>query len=137
MPGKLDVRIAWGDCDADGGVHHPRCFYWMDSTFQALMLAFDLGHRDLVERYGAHIPIVEAGVELLTPATYDETLTVEVQVARWGTRSFRIDYAGWRGSDPIFKGHETRVWAVIADDGSIRTGMIPPEFKTAVQSGGL
>jgi YbgC/YbaW family acyl-CoA thioester hydrolase len=137
MQNKLDVRIAWGDCDADGLVHYPRCFYWMDTTFQALMLGLDLSHRDLVARYGAHIPIVEAAAELLAPATYDEALAIEVRITRWGTRSFRIDYVGWRGHEKIFRGHETRVWAIIADDGSITTTAIPAEFQATVQAGGL
>ena len=137
MRPSCQFKIAWGDCDPSGLVHHPRCFYWMDTALQTLLHKLDLNHHTLVKRYGAHIPIVQTHAQFFAPATYDQTLTVEVKISHWSAKSFRIEYTGLHGDETIFQGYEARAWVIIHDDGSIAATIIPTEFRETVCAAGI
>ena len=124
--------ITWGDCDTAGIVYFPRYFHFIDSAFQNMMRRAGFSHRRLIEEFGVHVPIVDAGAKFISPATYDDRLVVEAEVVHWGKTSFRVAYKGSREGVAVFEGHEARVWARIAADGTIETVAIAPEFKAAL-----
>src|SRR5260221_9146879 len=128
--------IAWGECDAAGIVYYPRFFNFMDITFQALLRKADLNHHILLEKFGARVPIIDANAKFLSPATFEDRLVVQAEIAHWGTKSFRVNYQGSREGVPIFEGHEVRVWATVASDGTIKTAPILPQFKAALSAAG-
>jgi len=134
MPVASENLIAWGDCDSAGIVYYPKYFYFIDVAFQTLLRKAGLNHRILLEQYGVRVPIVDAGAKFFAPATFDDRLVVNADVAHWGTKSFRMQYKGAREGVPVFEGHEARVWAAIAGDGSITTAAIPQEFKAALSA---
>jgi 4-hydroxybenzoyl-CoA thioesterase len=130
VPNTLNVNIAWGDCDEAGLVFYPNYFYWMDSAFHALLKSRGINHRTLRDEFGAHgVFIIEIRAQFISSATYDQPLSVEAQVARWGTRSFEISYVGTREGEPIFKSTETRVWIVKGANGKVGAAAIPAAFK--------
>jgi acyl-CoA thioesterase FadM len=130
MTPTFQTTINWGDCDEPGGVFYPNYFYWMDTTFHRLLGAAGLSLRIVGQRFGAHMPIVEANARFLARATYDDPLAVFARVEHWGKTSLRIAYRGWRDDVAVFEGYEARVWA-LRGDGPIRTAPIPAEFKEA------
>ncbi len=132
MASTTENLIAWGDCDAAGIVYFPKYFYWMDVAFQTLLRNAGLSHHLIYEQFGARLPSLEVTAKFLAPATYDDRLTVDVEIVHWGTKSFRMSYKGSRGGELIFEGSEVRVWAAIAPDGAIATAAIPPAFKNAL-----
>jgi YbgC/YbaW family acyl-CoA thioester hydrolase len=135
MSPSLETIINWGDCDEAGVVHYPKYFYWMDSAFHGLLRNAGMSLRMVGQRFGAHLPIVEANARFLTRATFDEPLTVVAEIVHWGRKSLRIVYRGFRGDQQVFEGHEARVWA-LRSDGPIQTAPIPVAFKNAMTSGG-
>jgi YbgC/YbaW family acyl-CoA thioester hydrolase len=132
MSVQFEQQIAWGDCDAAEIVYYPRYFYWMDAAFQALLRKAGLNQRIIYDKFKARTPIVDAGAKFISAATFEDRLTVDAKIVHWGTKSFRVSYQGTRDGAPIFEGDETRVWALIAADGSIQSAIIAPEFKTAL-----
>jgi 4-hydroxybenzoyl-CoA thioesterase len=132
MSSKFERQIAWGDCDAAGIVYFPRYFYWMDTAFQTMLGRAGMSHRSLIETYGVNIPIVDAGAKFFSSATYDDQLSVDANIVHWGNSSFKVGYKGARDGQPIFEGHEVRVWSRIAADGTIASMPIAPEFKAAI-----
>ena len=132
MPIASENLIAWGDCDAAGIVYYPRFFNFMDIAFQALLRKAVLDHLRLFEKFGARVPIVDANAKFLSPATFEDRLLVYAEIAHWGTKSFRVNYQGSCEGVPVFEGHEVRVWATVAPDGTIKTAPIAPPFKTAL-----
>ena len=136
MPVRSEILIAWGDCDAAGIVYFPKYFYWMDVAFQALLRKAGLSHHMLYEQFGARLPSLEVTAQFVAPATYDDRLTVDVEIVHWGTKSIRMSYKGSREGATIFEGSEVRVWAIIAPDGAITTAAIPPAFKNALAAAG-
>ena len=137
MRPSCQFKIAWGDCDPAGLVHHTQCFRWMDTALQTLLHKLDLNHHTLVKRFGAHIPIVQTHAEFIAPATYDQMITVEVRIPHWGLKSFRIEYTGLHGGEKFFQGYEARAWVIMRDDGSITPATIPAEFRETVRAAGI
>ena len=137
MPHTIEVRVAWGDCDEAGIIFYPNYFYWMDSAFHDFLRTRGLNHAEFCAAYRARgLPIVEANAKFFAAATYGELLRVEVEVAHWGTKSFRTGCKGFRGDQLIFEGYEVRVWAVDGPDGTIRTAPIPAGFRAALAAPG-
>jgi YbgC/YbaW family acyl-CoA thioester hydrolase len=134
MPVRSENLIAWGDCDAAGIVYYPRYFHYMDIAFRALLRKAGLSQQMLTERFGANVPIIDAGAKFIAPTTFDDRLIVEAEVVHWGTTSFRVHYRGTRDGEPVFEGYEARVWAKIDAQGTISKQPIAPEFKTAVSA---
>jgi 4-hydroxybenzoyl-CoA thioesterase len=131
MAARLQVRVAWGECDPEGLVHAANYFRWMDQAIHALMLQAGFGHRAILERFGSYVPIVDASAHFRAPAAFDDLLTIKTDIPHWGTKSFRIRYQGYRASVLVFDGTEVRVWASIVD-GEARSGAIPEEFRHAL-----
>lgn len=134
MSTRFEYLIAWGECDAAGIVYYPRYFHFMDVAFQSLMRKAGFNHHRLVNEFGVRVPIVDANAKFISPASFDDRLVVETDVAHWGTKSFRVSYRGAREGVAVFEGQEVRVWATIAPNGTITTGPIAPEFKAAIDA---
>jgi acyl-CoA thioester hydrolase len=131
MVAKLQIRVAWDECDPDGLVHIVNYYRWMDQALHALMLEAGFGHRAIYEKFGAYVPAVEASARCTAPLRFDDPVTIEAEIAYWSRRSFRIDYRGYRGSRLVFEGMEARVWATI-EDGEARSAAIPDAFRAAL-----
>ncbi len=134
MPIDSENLVVWGDCDAAGIVYYPRFFHFMDAAFQTLLRKAGFNNRILFEQFGARVPIVDTNAKFLSPATFEDRLVVNAEVAHWGTKSFRMSYHGSREGVPVFEGHEVRVWAMAAPGGSFKTAPIAPQFKTALSA---
>jgi acyl-CoA thioester hydrolase len=132
MSATSEILIAWGDCDSAGIVYFPKYFYWMDVAFQALLRKAGFSHHAIYQQFNARLPSIEVTAQFVAPATYDDRLLVNVDVVHWGTKSFRMSYKGSCEGKPVFEGSETRVWAVIAADGTIKSAEIAPQFKQAL-----
>ena len=129
----LETTIEWGDCDDAGIVFYPRYFYWMDCAYQKFLRLRGLNQRRLRAEFGAcGTPLVSASADFRAPATYDQSLAVDVIVAEWGRTSFRLVYRGLSDGTLIFEGQETRVWAVPREGSGIRLSPIPPEIQLAL-----
>jgi YbgC/YbaW family acyl-CoA thioester hydrolase len=133
MVAKLQIRVAWDECDPQGMVHGVNYYRWMDQAIHALMLEAGFGHRTIYETFGAYVPAVEASASCKAPITFDDPLTIETEISYWGTRSFRIAYRGYCKSRLVFEGTEARVWATI-EDGEARSAAIPEAFRCALSA---
>jgi 4-hydroxybenzoyl-CoA thioesterase len=128
----FETIIQWGDCDEQGIVFYPRYFYWMDCAFHGLLRNIGLNQRKLRERFGIlGTPLVNATAAFAAPASYDQKLAVEAEIARWGGSSFEVAYRGLSEGMKIFEGNETRVWLVPGRD-KAQGGPIPEEFRSAL-----
>lgn len=129
MKPTLETTIQFGDCDEAGIVFYPRYFYWMDSAYHGLVRTHGWNQRKLRALFGtAGTPLVKALANFLSPASYDEQLTVSAGIARWGNSSFEVAYKGTVDGRPVFEGWETRVW-LVPTGGRPKAGAIPNAFR--------
>ena len=108
MVAKLQIRVAWDECDPDGLVNIVNYYRWMDQALHALMLEAGLGHRAILQNFGGYVPAVEASACCIAPLRFDDVVTIEAEITHWGRRSFRIDYRGYCGTRRVFEGMEAR-----------------------------
>src|SRR5262249_18262769 len=131
MVAKLQIRVAWDECDPDGLVHIVNYYRWMDQALHALMLEAGFGHRAILEKFGGYVPAVEASARCTAPLRFDDPVTIEAETTYWARRRFRMESRGYCGSRPVFEGMEARVWATI-EDGEARSAAIPDAFRLAL-----
>jgi 4-hydroxybenzoyl-CoA thioesterase len=129
---RLEIEIAWGDCDDAGIVFYPQFFRWMDTAFHRWLRVLGSSHRDIVKRFNLiGLPIVDAGAQFRSPVTYDDTLIVGVRIVEWQPRRLRVAYQGAkRDGTLVFEGHEIRAMAAKdAVTGRLKGIDITPDFK--------
>lgn len=129
---RMDIEIAWGDCDDAGIVFYPHFFRWMDTAFHKWLRVLGSSHRDITRDLGLiGLPIVEANAQFRSPVSYDETLVVGVRIEQWMPRRFKVAYRGARPDGTIvFDGHEVRAPAARdAATGRLTGRDIGPDFK--------
>ena len=130
---RMEVDIAWGDCDHAGIVFYPHFFRWMDTAFHRWLRSMGSSHRDITKRFGlVGLPLVDVGAVFRSPVSYDDTMMVGVRVDEWQARRFRLGYRGARPDGTlVFEGHEVRAFAARdAMTGKLKGADIAPEFKT-------
>ena len=113
LKNRLTIRIEWGDCDPAGIVFYPQYFKWFDACAAALFAAAGFPRADLVEKQGIVIPMVDTRCRFLIPSRFDDELTLETTVTRFGRSSFDVQHRFLKGTDLAVECSETRVWARI------------------------
>ncbi len=126
---KRELTIVWGDCDDAGIVFYPNFFYWFDSTYHLYLRSRGIDLRDIRARFRAVTPLVDVGAKFRSPITYGDDVQIEVKVAEWAERRFRLEYVVTCGDRLVATGHELRAWAEFDDEGRLRGAPVPDAFK--------
>ena len=136
---RRKIQIEWGDCDPAGIVFYPQYFKWFDACAAALFAAAGFPRPDLVETQSIVIPIVDTRCKFLIPSRFDDELTVETAIARFGRSSFDVHHRILKGADLAVECWETRIWTRIDPTGPerLKSQPIPDAVIQALSQGGL
>ncbi len=124
--------IPFGDCDPAGLVFYPNFYVWMDEATWALFRSVGITRAEINNKYGAlGFPLVASSMQHRAPARDGETLTVDSAIDRWGTSSFDVAHRFSCGDRQVAEGRETRVWAVVSQDGkaTVEAAPVPDDVK--------
>ena len=124
--------IPFGDCDPAGLVFYPNFYVWMDAATWGLFRSVGITRTEINQTYRAMgFPLVASSMQHRSPARDGETLTVDSAVARWGNSSFDVAHRFTCDGRLVAEGQETRVWAVLSDEGdaSVKAAAIPDDIK--------
>ncbi|HEY7338867.1 MAG TPA: thioesterase family protein [Bryobacteraceae bacterium] len=132
------IRIEWGDCDPAGIVFYPQYFKWFDACAAALFAAAGFPRRDLAGTQGIVIPIVDTRCKFLIPSRFDDELTVETTITRFGRSSFDLHHRALKGADLAVECSETRIWTRIDPTGreKLKSESIPETVIRALSRDG-
>lgn len=123
---SMNVPISFGHCDPAQIVFYPNYFRWFDHCFHAFVLERVGGHRGLCDDIGAHgLGLVDVGAQFLSPATANDTLTLDMTIAEWTSRTFRLNYTGRVGDRRVLTGYEVRA-VFVQKNGRMRAGDTAP-----------
>jgi 4-hydroxybenzoyl-CoA thioesterase len=129
---RINVRIAWGDCDPAGIVFYPRYLAMFNEAASALFESAGYPKPLLLKTYGIiGFPVVEISGSFTRPCSFGEDVIIETGIEEWGRSSFRVHHRLFKGGELAVDYHEKRVWAV-RDPGNsagIRGQAIPEELK--------
>jgi len=132
-PFTITRRVEFGDTDMAGIVHFANFFRFMESAETAFLrsLGLTVSWRDAGTKLG--FPRVAAACDFLSPARFEDELTIAVTVERVGTKSvtYRHEFTNQRG-EAVAVGRITAVF-VRHDTDRIESAEIPPEIRTKLE----
>ena len=136
--GRFTTRreIEFADTDMGGIVHFARFFVFLETAEHRFLE--ELGTPVIHERDGHRIgwPRVAASLEYRSPARLGDELTIELRVARKGTRSLTYAFEVSVAGRPVASGRMTSVCCVMDDPGGIRAVPIPAELADRIAEHG-
>ncbi len=120
-------RIEFADTDMGGIVHFARFFVFLETAEHEFLEA--VGTPVVHERDGHQIgwPRVSASLEYSSPARLGDELTIELRVARKGTKSMTYDFEVKVGDRRVAKGRMTSVCCILDDPAGVRAIPIPDD----------
>ncbi|HOM15870.1 MAG TPA: thioesterase family protein [Thermoguttaceae bacterium] len=86
----VQFRIRYSETDAMGTYYNSRALEWFEYGRTELLRALGKPYREM-EAQGLWMPVREAHVEYLSPARYDDLLTMRCRLYRSGPARFRFD----------------------------------------------
>lgn len=126
------IRVIYGDTDQMGVVYYGNYLRYFEVGRNELLREKGLRYKEFEERFGLHLPVVEATVRYRHPARYDDVLLVETKVVELGRASLRMDYRILRNEDGRLLVEGSTVHACI--DGSLKPTKIPDAIALLLRS---
>ncbi|MBV9195642.1 MAG: acyl-CoA thioesterase [Solirubrobacterales bacterium] len=119
-PFEHQIRVRYGECDAQGVVFNAHYLAFFDMNITELWRAAFGSYQAMLDR-GVDIVVAHAELQFRAPARFDEELTLAVSVSRLGTTSVLTEHRIRRGEHPVV-------------DGSLRHVFVDPRTlaKTAI-----
>lgn len=97
-PHSITVRVRYNECDPQRVAHHAAYLPWMEIARTELLRTSGIDYRKL-EAQGVFFVVAKAEVNYKSPARYDDTLEVAVQVTGQGRARIDHAYEIWRLED--------------------------------------
>jgi acyl-CoA thioester hydrolase len=88
---KTRARVIYGDTDNMGMAYHANYFRWFEIGRTEYFRALGLSYREIEVR-GVFLPVSEAFCKFVTPARYDDLLTIETTLDRSFRSGVRFEY---------------------------------------------
>jgi acyl-CoA thioester hydrolase len=74
------VRVIYGDTDAAGIVYYGNYLRWFEVGRAELMRRKGFSYRDVMDREGVLLPVIEAGATYHASARYDDVLRIHSEI---------------------------------------------------------
>jgi acyl-CoA thioester hydrolase len=101
---RYPIRVRYGDTDQMGFAYYAHYLRWFEIGRAEMLRSLGRSYRD-VERDGASLPVLEAHCRYLSPARYDDALTLETGVLQRSRASVRFGYRVVRDEDGALLAH--------------------------------
>jgi acyl-CoA thioester hydrolase len=111
---RYPLRVRYAECDMQGVVFNPHYLAYFDQNMTELWRAAFGGYDAMLAR-GIDLVAVDARISFRSPARFDEELTMEIAVARFGTTSLRTGHRVLRAGQTLAEGTMTHVFVTRAD----------------------
>jgi acyl-CoA thioester hydrolase len=88
---ETTFHVRYAETDQMGIVHHSAYVPWLEEARSALSRQYGRSYADF-ERAGLGLAVTELTVRFITPARYDQAVTVRVRVSQLRSRQVCFDY---------------------------------------------
>lgn len=122
-------RVLYGDTDMMGVVYYANYFRYFEAGRNEFMRAAGLVYTTLEER-GFTLPVASASAKYVSPARYDDELTLEVHVEQVRFGSIRLAYRLRRDSDDTLIATGETVQACVSRAG--RVVRLPDDLRACL-----
>ena len=124
------VRVRYGECDAQGVVFNANYLAYVDDAMDH-WLADVLGRPEVsgfsaATDFGFDYMVRKVVVEWTSPARHGDQLTLGTEVTRWGNSSFDVKITGRVDERPVF---EAVLTGVCVTPGTATPARIPDDIR--------
>ncbi|MBN1899571.1 MAG: acyl-CoA thioesterase [Spirochaetes bacterium] len=119
-------RVIYAETDQMGVVYYANYFIWFEAARSEFLRAIHLPYRAL-EKQGIFLPVVEAFAKYLSPAYYEDEITVGLWIKEIKSVSLMIGYHIKREADNTLLATGYTRHTILDKKGKIRK--IPEELK--------
>ena len=112
MKHQTRIRVRYAETDQMGVVYYANYLVWMEIGRVELVREIGVDYKDLEQREGLFLAVVESHCRYLSPARYDQEVEVETWLAGATPRTIDFGYT-FRALDserPIARGATRHVW---------------------------
>ena len=122
---KTFIRVRYADTDKMQFVYNGKYLEYFEVGRTELFRAIGFPYRN-IEDAGFQLPLIEAGIKYLSPATYDDLLEIEAMVKELYTARPKVEYIirNHESGELIAEGFTTHVFIRSDTKKAIR----PPKF---------
>jgi len=127
------VRVRYAETDKAGVVYHGNYLPWFEVGRTELLRGMGLAYSEFEKEYGLFLTVVEAHLQYIRPARYDDVIEIGTWTSSVGRVRFRLDHRLRQESsgEVICRGHV--VLACVGQDG--RPVGLPEELRILLQNG--
>ncbi|MGC8879169.1 MAG: acyl-CoA thioesterase [Anaerolineae bacterium] len=124
---EVTFHVRYAETDQMGIVHHSAYVPWLEEARSALSRQYGRPYADF-ERAGYGLAVTELHLRFITPARYDQAVTVRVRVSKVRSRQVDFEYAVVDATtgECLATGYTMHVCI----DKAGRPVRIPPEWQT-------
>lgn len=127
-----DIRVRYGECDAQGVVFNANWLVYIDDALTEYFRHLGYDPKDTwLEEAGFDVMLVKAVVEWQGPAGFDDDLAITVEPSRLGNKSFDLTYTVHVEDRQVLSAVVTYVTIDTADHRSIA---IPDELRERLEA---
>lgn len=128
---KSEMRVRFGETDLQGVVFNANYLLYVDTAQMDYLRTIGVPYFDMLER-GYDIVIVDASVQFLAPARFDEVLHVYARIHDIGNTSIRMDYEIYEAESERFVARSQTAYVII-DRESQKPVRVPSYIRRAVR----
>ncbi len=128
---KSEMRVRFGETDLQGVVFNANYLLYVDTAQMDYLRTIGVPYFDMLER-GYDIVIVDASVQFLAPARFDEVLHVYARIHDIGNSSIRMDYEIYEAESERFVARSQTAYVII-DKESQKPVRVPSYIRRAVR----
>lgn len=93
---KTDIRVRYEETDRMGVVYYANYLIWFEVARTELFKTLGISYRELEDKEGLRLMVVESKVNYKSPATYDDLVSVKTSIERIKNTSITFSYKIYR-----------------------------------------
>ncbi len=128
---KSEIRVRFGETDLQGVVFNANYLLYVDTAQMDYLRTIGVSYQDMLER-GYDIVIVDASLQFLAPAHFDEILEVYARISEIGNSSIKMDYEIYEAASECFVAKAQTAYVIVDKDANAPV-RVPPYFRRAVR----
>ncbi len=132
-PHESRLRVRYAETDQMGVVYYANYYVWMEIGRVELVRSLGFSYRDLEEKEGLFLAVIESRCRYLAPARYDQEIVIATSIVQSTPRVVEFEYL-ISSSDPdrlLAQGMTRHMWL----NREWRPTHLPPQYRAAMRVG--
>ncbi len=109
MEVEVNYRVIYGDTDCGGVMYYANYLRLFEIGRTELIRALGITYKEVEEKYGIFLPVVESFVKYKASAFYDDLLTIKAQITELKPYKVKFSCEIWREKELLVEGYTLHV----------------------------